>query len=134
MSLATDVDTLARTLWGEARGEGFKGMVAVAWVVRNRFQAQSRWGKTITAVCRQPYQFSCWNENDPNREKLIKVTADDSSFLRALGVAALVMTGDIDDPTDGADHYHTLDIRPSWADNMRVTLVQGHHRFLKEDA
>jgi spore germination cell wall hydrolase CwlJ-like protein len=30
-----DRDVLARTLWGEARGEGLAGMVAVAWSIRN---------------------------------------------------------------------------------------------------
>ena len=28
----SDLDTLARTIWGEARGEGREGMIAVAWV------------------------------------------------------------------------------------------------------
>jgi spore germination cell wall hydrolase CwlJ-like protein len=27
---------LARTLWGEARGEGDCGQIAVAWTIRNR--------------------------------------------------------------------------------------------------
>ena len=31
-----DRDILGRTLWGEARGEGFAGQVAVACVIRNR--------------------------------------------------------------------------------------------------
>lgn len=31
-----DRDILARTLWGEARGEGKAGQIAVAWTVRSR--------------------------------------------------------------------------------------------------
>lgn len=31
-----DRDSLARTLWGESRGEGFEGQIAVAWTIRNR--------------------------------------------------------------------------------------------------
>ena len=31
-----DRDILARTLWGEARGEGLDGQIAVAWTIRNR--------------------------------------------------------------------------------------------------
>lgn len=31
-----DRDILARTLWGEVRGEGLAGQVAVAWTIRNR--------------------------------------------------------------------------------------------------
>jgi hypothetical protein len=33
---ARDIDTLARTIWGEARNQGREGMIAVAWVIRNR--------------------------------------------------------------------------------------------------
>jgi spore germination cell wall hydrolase CwlJ-like protein len=31
-----DRDILARTLWGEARGELLAGQIAVAWTIRNR--------------------------------------------------------------------------------------------------
>ncbi|MGG6879769.1 UNVERIFIED_CONTAM: cell wall hydrolase, partial [Pseudomonas aeruginosa] len=30
------LDTLTKTIWGEARGEGREGMIAVAWVILNR--------------------------------------------------------------------------------------------------
>ena len=33
-----DQDILARTLWGEARGEGVAGQIAVAWSIRNRVE------------------------------------------------------------------------------------------------
>ena len=43
-----DVLTLARTVWGEARGEGTEGQKAVIHTVFNRFKS-GRWyaGKTI---------------------------------------------------------------------------------------
>jgi spore germination cell wall hydrolase CwlJ-like protein len=31
-----DRDVLARTIYGEARGEGMAGMFAVGWTIRNR--------------------------------------------------------------------------------------------------
>ena len=31
-----DHDILARTLWGEARGETLAGQIAVVWTIRNR--------------------------------------------------------------------------------------------------
>lgn len=40
-------DILARTLWGEARGEGTAGQIAVAWTIRNRVfdgKEKSWWG------------------------------------------------------------------------------------------
>jgi hypothetical protein len=42
-----DRDILARTLWGEARGESLAGQIAVAWTIRNRVNdgnAKSWWG------------------------------------------------------------------------------------------
>ena len=64
-----DRDILARTLWGEARGEGPAGQVAVAWTIRNRVfdgKTNSWWGEGYAGVCQKPYQFSCRNKNDPN--------------------------------------------------------------------
>ena len=64
-----DLDILARTLWGEARGESLAGQIAVAWTIRNRVNdgnAKSWWGEGYVGVCQKPYQFSCWNKNDPN--------------------------------------------------------------------
>ena len=64
-----DRDILARTLWGEARGESLAGQIAVAWTIRNRVndgKDKSWWGEGYAGVCQKPYQFSCWNRNDPN--------------------------------------------------------------------
>ena len=54
-----DIDVLARTIYGEARGESISGMEAVASVVLNRVAFSKRrrrywWGNTITEVCRKP--------------------------------------------------------------------------------
>ena len=51
-------DILARTIWAEARGDGWEGMQAVASVVLNRVKQNSWYGKSIVAVCLFPWQFS----------------------------------------------------------------------------
>ena len=64
-----DRDILARTRWGEARGESLVGQIEVAWTIRNRVNhsnAKSWWGEGYVGVCQKPYQFSCRNKNDPN--------------------------------------------------------------------
>jgi len=70
-----DVLTLARTVWGEARGESVAGQKAVICTVLNRFNS-GRWyaGKTIAETCRKPWQYSCWNKKDPNRAKMEALT------------------------------------------------------------
>lgn len=131
-----DVLTLSKTLWGEARGEGYKGMLAVAHVIRNRAASPGRdwWGDTITEVCLKPRQFSCWNTDDPNRDLLDNVTLEDREYLIAHGVAALVLAGELDDPTGGATHYLRSDIlnRVRWDDSMVETARIGHHVFFRE--
>lgn len=132
------VDTLARTLWGEARGESDAGIEAVACVVVNRarlgvtHRRLSWWGVTIIDVCRKPKQFSCWNDDDPNCAKLKKVTTADKDFLRCLDVAARAVDGKLFDATSGATHYHTKSVRPAWAEGHAPTVTIGCHRFYND--
>lgn len=128
-----DHDTLARTIWGEARGESFNGQIAVAWVVLNRL-AKGGYGTTIEEVCKKPWQFSCWNTSDPNRAKIENLVDEDHDFFRAKGIAALVMTKDFSDPTDGSTNYFADSIDPpSWSRQMVPTVTIGRHRFFRDE-
>jgi spore germination cell wall hydrolase CwlJ-like protein len=130
-----DADVLARTLYGEARGEGVSGMSAIAWVVVNRVKREGgRFPDTVTGVCKQLYQFSCWSRNDPNYALCHAVTESDPSFSLALWVAAGVLAGQVPDNTGSADHYHAVSMRtyPAWAAKMRKTARIGGHVFYKE--
>jgi hypothetical protein len=126
-----EVDVLARTLWGEARGEGRPGIEGVASVVVNRARKRPKawWGSTIVEVCRKPLQFSCWNPDDPNREKLRAVTEADGAFRTCVDVARAAAGGSLDDATSGATHYHTDAIMPPWARNKTPCARIGHHLF-----
>lgn len=133
---ARATDILARTIWGEARGEPLAGKEAVANVVINRLRhAQKRggfwWGHTIVDICTKPYQFSCWNENDPNYKKLIAVGSDDAQFAVCLRIARRAVVGTLPDNTGGADHYHADTIMPSWARDRAPIAVIGNHIFYK---
>ena len=66
-----DIDTLARTIYGEARGESRQGKIAVACVILNRVKRKKMCGwreingykvATVAATCLKPWQFSCWNK------------------------------------------------------------------------
>ncbi|QNT79463.1 cell wall hydrolase [Entomobacter blattae] len=126
------IDIVARTLWGEARGEGIKGMQAVANVIGNRVKTPGWWGNDYTSVCLKKSQFSCWNADDPNRDKLLKVTAEDTAFTRALTLAALLVKNNLPDLTKGATHYFEKHIAPpKWADPAKKTITIGNHIFYK---
>lgn len=129
-------DVLARTLWGEARGEGTTGMQAVAGVVMNRVRiAQEKggfwWGDTVITVCQKPYQFSCWNRADPNAKKLQSVDARDLVFATALRLARRAVIGQLADITHGATHYHAARVRPYWARGKTPCAEIGAHRFYR---
>jgi spore germination cell wall hydrolase CwlJ-like protein len=133
-----DRDILARTLWGEALGESLAGQIAVAWTIRNRVndgKAKSWWGEGYTGVCQKPYQFSCWNKNDPNFIYLSGAKPIPfREFAQAQVAADLVMFGKEPDPTDGATHYYatTMSKAPGWSAKAKQTLKLGHHVFFKD--
>jgi spore germination cell wall hydrolase CwlJ-like protein len=133
-----DRDILARTLWGEARGESLAGQIAVAWTIRNRVndgKAKSWWGEGYAGVCQKPYQFSCWNRNDPNYIYLSGAKPIPfREFARARIAADQVIAGKVPDPTGGATHYYatTMTKPPAWARGAKETLKLGHHVFFKD--
>jgi N-acetylmuramoyl-L-alanine amidase len=128
-----ELEMMACTIWGEARGETFEGMKAVAWVIRHRVENPCWWGSDIISVCMCPQQFSCWNWNDPNRNKMHKVTLADAAY-RACYAAALIVCdlGVASDITRGATHYRSEDIpAPSWTANMDCLVHIGKHIFYR---
>lgn len=136
--VARAVDILARTLWGEARGEGLAGMEAVASVILNRVAMADRfggkywWGNDIESVCRKRMQFSCWNETDGNYYKLLAVDKTNREFDVALRIARRAVRGVLIDKTGGATHYHALSVSPLWANDACETCIIGNHVFYKD--
>jgi spore germination cell wall hydrolase CwlJ-like protein len=132
-----DRDVLARTLWGEARGESLVGQIAVAWTIRNRVndgKAKSWWGEGYTGVCLKPYQFSGWNKNDPNYAYLSGAKPIPfREFAQAQVAADQVIAGKVPDPTGGATHYYATSMKaaPAWTQGAKQTLKLGQHIFFK---
>ncbi len=126
-----EIDVLARTLWGEARGEGSGGMQAVANVVMRRVKIGGWWGNSVIEVCQKPYQFSSWNKDDPNYKRLLSVDENDIHFSAAQSIAERAVCGALDDITGGADHYHAAGIYPMWIKGQRPVSVIGNHIFYK---
>lgn len=155
-----ELDTLAQTIWGEARQEGTKGMIAVGNVIKNRAEANKKmFGQGIKGVALKPKQFSCWNEGDPNREKLKDILQYDKlvsmrksptgepfnewfqkfkntgeyleykSYIKAKEIAQQILSGSVPDPTKGAVYYHTLDVKPIWRTKLDQVAQFGNHVF-----
>ncbi len=115
MRIATpgDIDTLTRTLYGEAEAHNVRDAEAIAWVILNRV-ALPNWPDTILEVCLQPAQFSCWNTFDPNRKRI--EGGHGAWFEECHRIAQDVLSGAIPDPTSRATHYYATFVRePRWA-------------------
>ncbi|MNF74888.1 Cell Wall Hydrolase [compost metagenome] len=131
------IDVLARTLWGEARGEGLAGQIAVGHVIRNRVhdgKDKSWWGEGYIGVCRARWQFSCWNANDPNYVYLSgQKDIPAAQYAQAREAALIAMENLQPDPTGGATHYYVAKMKnpPSWRTNATRTCVIGSHVFFK---
>ena len=118
---------LAKTIYGEARGENIETMLAVGWVVRNRLQAK-RYGNSYKDVVLQPKQFSCWNKDDPNY-KVIKGAIKGRVWEVCIGVAIVVMQSvEKHNPVMGVRHYYdkSMDSNPPyWIEDGEYMAVYG---------
>jgi N-acetylmuramoyl-L-alanine amidase len=146
----SDIDILigALTIHGEARGCSQDGRTAIAHVLINRMRARSWWGRgtigyadhTMAAVCLKPWQFSCWNANDPN-QALLKSLQDryreaiqQKTCRAALKALIDALDGYEPDKTGGATHYLTTALHksarcPAWAAGNNNFVEIGKHRF-----
>ncbi len=137
-----DIEIMAKTIYGEARGEGEEGMEAVACVIMNRYNARKwftgyreEYGVKIPGIaetCLKPRQFSCWNRKDPNFGLLQKVDGQDPVFAFCLNLAARAVAGRLEDFTNNATFYHIRAIRPKWAAHKSPCYEAGNHLFYND--
>jgi Cell Wall Hydrolase len=91
------------------------------------------WGSTIRDVCLKPWQFFCWNANDPNRKVIEGVGPNDPNFSQCLDVAGPVIFGKVPNPVEGATHYlrgvHRAPVlgagRDAGGQSRRALLLRG---------
>ena len=126
-----DVDTTVRTAWAESRGEKLVCQIGVIWAIRNRVEMPGWWGGTPKEVCQKPWQFSCWNINDPNLPKLRALTTDDPEYFHFQQLVLNVFQGSISDPTRGCTTYKRTGTAASWDTAVDKTppVVLDHQSF-----
>lgn len=114
---SSDVNLLARLIYGEARGESYTGQVAVGAVVMNRVKSAS-FPNTISGVIYQPYAFTAVADGQVN-------LSPDATAIKA---AKAAMSGW--DPTGGAIYYYNPATATSkWIYSRKTTLTIGNHVF-----
>lgn len=118
-SYSSDINLLARLIYGEARGEPYSGQVAVAAVVLNRVKS-SKFPNTIAGVIYQPGAF------DVVADGQINMTPDST----AKKAAADAMNGW--DPSYGSIYYFNPNTATNdWIWSRPHTITIGKHRFCK---
>jgi hypothetical protein len=120
---------ISYTLYAEARGEPFKGKMAVAAVIQTRSR---RSNISLTEACQQEKQFSCWNGLTavPGFYAAGEGFQPDDLQARSdcYGIAWVLMTSPR--KWDYLTHfYNPSKAAPSWADELRGKRVIGNHVF-----
>lgn len=129
---------LALNIYHEARSESLAGQYAVADVVLNRVESK-HFPNSVCGVVKQAQlweghpvrnrcQFSwyCDGKSDEPTEK--------DAWHRSLEVAeSILYSNRFRGITEGANHYHTHYVDPSWNRNMRLVGSIGDHIFYYED-
>jgi len=122
---------LATAIYFEARGESYRGQVAVAQVVMNRTK-DHRYPDTICGVVFQnqhrknacQFSFAC--------DGIPEVVNERKPWEQAEEIAGKVTQGELYLTEVGeATHYHATYVRPAWAPRMDKLTQIGLHVFYK---
>ena len=113
----SDLNLLARCVYGESRGEPYTGQVAVAAVVLNRVRS-SKFPNTIKGVIYQAGAFTAVSDGQ------INLTPNQSAYNAARDALAGW------DPTGGCLYYYNPDTATSsWIWSLTVHIKIGRHNF-----
>ncbi|AXC41845.1 endolysin [Salmonella phage S132] len=117
---AKEIDCIAKNIYFESRGEGTKGMIAVAQVTKNRVNSGT-FPDSYCKVVYQSNQFS-WVAKRP------KVDKTDEAWQVAKNLARVIYYVDLpQDPTHGALYFHSGKDKPYWTKKFKkTTKIQGH--------
>ncbi len=117
---------MAQAGYYEARGEKEDGIAAVMHVIKNRASHPFLWPSSFKEVVAQKKQFSYTHDGSLKRG-----FTDNLSYVKVKAIAWDVYTGTKEDPTKGAQYYHSKNVSPSWNRNLDKTLIIGNHIFYK---
>jgi N-acetylmuramoyl-L-alanine amidase len=136
-----DIEIMARTVYGEARGESRTTQLGVAAAMVNRHKA-GKWfsGETLAECCAMHAagnkygQFSCWNVFDPNYSQMFRVDENNLILVQCRGcVNEALGEAPQDDIVRGATHYANLNVcDPDWVDSATKTVTIGKLTFFKD--
>lgn len=121
---------LAEALYFESRGEPVEGQFAVGEVILNRVDSAA-YPTSLCGVVHQgtgrkyacQFSFTCDGKAD--------IVRDSQAWERAGKIAAVLLDGTPRDLTNGATHFHTRAVSPSWSRQFTRTAAIGAHLFYR---
>lgn len=122
---------LSEALYFEARGETAPGLFAVAEVILNRVD-DSYYPDTVCGVINQGYGGLYQCQFTYTCDGIAEVIHEPRAYRRVGKVARAMLDGAPRRLTDGATHYHTNYVSPSWADVFTRTATIGDHYFYRD--
>ena len=131
-ALTREERVVALTILGESRGEGEKGMLAVACVIQTR--AKER-GLTPLQVCHEYKQFDTWWRGrdilKKERELYYLWRSPSKMYARDLARKVCNKRTKLEDITNGANHFCRVTSFPYWTRGKTPVFVYKRHKFFK---
>jgi spore germination cell wall hydrolase CwlJ-like protein len=119
---------LTEALYFEARGESLEGQIAVAEVILNRVDSPL-YPRTVCGVVKQRGGGGCqFSYVCHGKKKMREKTAANLAGR----IARAMLDGAPRVLTDGATHFHTRGVRPSWSKRFAKTAAIGAHLFYRQ--
>ena len=131
---ADEVNCLALNIYHEAKNQSVVGMVAVAETTMNRVQDR-RWPSTVCAVVKQQRngvcQFSWYCDGKSDKPK-IHIPLEKHKWIVSIHIAQAIIEHGTRTITRGSLWYHSVKVRPHWADAYQQTVQIEDHIFYGE--
>lgn len=127
----SEIYCLAETIFRETRGTGVQEKIMVGNVVMNRTET-SGFADTLCGVMKQKGQFP-WVNVFSKAERMKTIKRDREEFDESYVIASYIISGSIDDPTNGALFFHARDGKKrSWTNGLRKVKTTKHHIYYKK--
>ena len=124
-------ECLAQALYHEARGESLEGIFAVGEVIMNRVDSGA-YPNSVCGVVHQgtgrkyacQFTWTCDGKSD--------AIGNQAAYARVGKIAKMLVDGLPRKLTQGATHYHTKAVSPSWAQRFPRVATFGAHIFYRQ--
>ena len=126
---AKDINCMAQAIYFEARGEPYRGQIAVGQVVMNRLH-HPIYPKDICQVVFQNQQMRNACQFSFACDGIPETVTEPKPWAQAEEIARGVITGAMYLPEVGkATHYHATYVYPDWAPRLKRVAKIDHHIF-----